>query len=424
VSIIADKQGISMDKNAQGRGLFNKIREMANVPGAVAEGFFKPELDRIMNDLRKADDNIRSILSGQKIGKADLEVVPGKSAKDLLKSARSNFNRREYMAGVADLGQFHKRMFDVTQYINKLDLSINQIHHRFLFQNLNEKQKENIQGLREHMSKASETNEEYFIKEAGIMDFFYNIGTRRGLSLGAWEKRYPKVVKDLREGGKRLLDHADNIWQNTLSLLKVMATARAIRKVDDYMEAAKRINNEYAKFDGGDRGFRAYYNNVVNPYLIKQDQMEKEQAGAGATPATEAPVPGAKEMGKQEVAAPPSTPVPAPSEFQGPETERAPSPMKPTVVLPAGGPPGAGPLGTPPGIPQSGAASPEFEGPPTERKPMTFASHSRFLESLEAMSGEDPRILASYIAKYASSIQTANAELAIKLFEMARKIRE
>src|SRR5271154_4110052 len=169
-----------MDKFAQERGILNKLREKINVPGAMVEGFFKPELDRIMNDLRMADDNIRSILTGQKIGKADTEFTSGKSIKDLLKSARSNFNRREYMAGVAELGEFHKRLFDVTKFIHKLDLSINRIHHNFLFQNLDDKQKQNIKGLQEYMSSVAEVyNEPYFIKEAGIMDFFYNIGTKR-----------------------------------------------------------------------------------------------------------------------------------------------------------------------------------------------------------------------------------------------------
>ena len=87
-----------MDKFAQskrqtGRGILNELREKINMPGAYLEGFFKPELDRVMTSLKILDDKIRSILTGQKIGGADI-LSDGKSAKDLLKTARTNFNRR------------------------------------------------------------------------------------------------------------------------------------------------------------------------------------------------------------------------------------------------------------------------------------------------------------------------------------------
>lgn len=408
-----------MDKFAQERSILNKIREKINLPGAMAEGFFKPELDRIMNDLRVADDNIRSILVGQKVGKPSVEFAPGRSIKDLLKSARSNFNRREYMSGVADLGEFHKRLFDATKFIDKLDLSVNQIHHNFLFQSLNPKQRESIKGLQEYMKTASEmSNEPYFIKEAGIggiMDFFHNVGTRRGWALAAWEKRYPKVVKDLRDGGNRLIDMAESTLSNTLSLLKDMATARAVRQVDDYMEAARKIKAEYAKFDGGDKGFKAYYNNVIMPYLKKQEEIEREEAKKKE--------PEAKPEAKPE--ATPSTPTVAP-------TTGVPGAGGGYVTVAPVGPPGASPPFAPAPqqpaeqlVPESDIEGPlpdEETGPITERNP-NAPKRSSFYSSLQAMGNEDPRILASYITKYARSIQGDDPETAIKLFSIAKRIK-
>jgi hypothetical protein len=391
------------------------LREKINIPGSMIEGFFKPELDRIMNDLRVADDNIRSILTGQKIGKADVNFTAGKSIKDLLKSARSNFNRREYMAGVADLGEFHKRMFDVTQYIKKLDLSINRIHHDFLFRNLNEEQKNKIRGLQDYMSKSSELqNEAYFIKEAGIMDFFYNIGTKRGRALAIWEKKYPKVAKELRDGGSALINTADGVLSNTLSLLKAMATARAVRRVDDYMEAAKKIQNEYAKFDGGDKGFRAYYTKVIEPYFKRQDEFEKEEAAKLAPPAATIPTgtrPDTDADTTPNTATPPtSTP-----------TSGTPGPLSPQPVgtIP---PMGSGPVGGPAYSWQHVPPTSEEAGT-TEKKPTVTAAHQSFYESLESLSKEDPSILAGYISKYASSIQGADPETALELFAIVRKIK-
>lgn len=408
-----------MDKLAQDRGILNKIREKINVPGAMVEGFFKPELDRIMNDLRMADDNIRSILSGQKIGKADADFTAGRSVKDLLKAARSNFNRREYLAGVADLGEFHRRMFDVTKFIQKLDLSINRIHHNFLFQNLDEKQKQNIKGLQEYMSSAAAVYDEpYFVKEAGIMDFFYNIGTKRGRALAIWEKKYPNVVKDLRDGGMRLLDSADASLANTLVLLKEMATARAIRRVDDYMASAKKIEKEYARFDGGDKGFRSYYSNIILPYIKRQEQFEAEEAAkAKTTEPTIPPGPGSS--------GPPTVPSGPPSGMQ----QSAP---------PLGGPPGASPPFTPPAeeaapdtqrSPESNIPIPLDQtkvriAPQEEPKIRIASAHKGFYQSLEAMSNESPTILAKFISKYATSIQHSDPATAIELFSIARKIKE
>ena len=95
-----------MNKIAQRRSLLNQIREKVNMPGSYLEGFFKPELDRVMTALKELDDRIRAELTGKQIGDAEAPA-DAVSAKDLLKSARQNFNRREYMAGVAEfLGSF------------------------------------------------------------------------------------------------------------------------------------------------------------------------------------------------------------------------------------------------------------------------------------------------------------------------------
>lgn len=405
-----------MDKFAQDRSILNKLREKLNVPGAMVEGFFKPELDRIMNDLRLADDNIRTILTGQKIGKADTEFTAGKSVKELLKSARSNFNRREYMAGVAELGEFHKRLFDVTRYTSKLDMSVNRIHHNFLFQNLDDKQKENMQGLKNYMSKASEVSiEEYFIKEASIMDFFYNIGTKRGRALAIWEKKYPNVVKDLRDGGIRLLDMADSILADLLSLLKDMATARATRKVDDYMAATKKIEKEYAKFDGGDKGFRAYYTNVILPYFKRQEQFEAEEsAKTGPQQANQSAQEPTQDVAEENIPIPlvnqtsaPTQHPPAAATFS-PEEE----PTDPNMTVP--------PVPAPAPTPE---VTPLQEQLP-HRGPLPIpTAHQKFYQSLETLSNEHPLILAKYISKYATLIQSSDPQTAIELFNVVRKIK-
>lgn len=398
-----------MDKSAQskrqtGRGFFNELREKVNMPGAYLEGFFKPELDRVMTSLKLLDDQLRAELTGKKIGQADPSIQT--SAKDLLKTARTNFNRREYISGVSDLGMFHKKMQDIVTLINKFFVDVNKIHHKFLFEGVED---EKVKRLREHMErKAAQQLRMELIKQAGIMDFFHNIGTKRGRGLAAWEKKYPKETKALREGGAKLLDSADNLLATTIAYMKEMATARAIRRPDDYMDAANKIKAEFEKFDGGDKGFRAYYNTAIMPFMQIKDTLEKEKATAEPAPSvsTDSPNAGKVELGNE------------------------PSPESKTVAPSTSPPMGGGFVSVQPspwGSSAPPAASPAptntgDDAPDTQRKP-TVIAHERFYQSLESMSGEDPRILAGYITKYAKSIQESDLETAIKLFAIVKRLK-
>src|ERR1700677_4593204 len=140
-----------MQKTAQKRSVINKLREMTNVSGLAAENFFNPQFKEVMENLREIDANIRAIATGQEIDGADPD--PGntgdsRSLKDLLKSAKSNFNRREYMTAVAELGNFHKKFFDINQQIGKLHNKVNEVHHQFLFQDLDEDRKKQLHDLK------------------------------------------------------------------------------------------------------------------------------------------------------------------------------------------------------------------------------------------------------------------------------------
>lgn len=399
-----------MDKFAQKRGLLNQLRDVVNIPGSYVEGFFKPELDRVMNALKKLDDRVRSDLTGKKIGEADAPPNPI-SVKDLLKSARSNFNRREYMAGVADLGMFHKKMYDVSQEIDRFYVDVNKIHNKFLFEGLDEAQKEKFKQFRQHMeNRTAASAPEYFIKEAGIMDFFHNIGTQRGRALMAWEKKYPKQTKELRDGGIRLIESAEGMLANVISALKQMATARAVRRPDDYLDAAAKIKREFDKFDSGDKGFKTYYNNTILPFLKIKDEIESKEQSTSTKPEV---IPTTSPENKVELGG--ITPPPAPP---------GPAPASP----PMGGPPGASP---PFALPPTEEQAPDTERnipiPLTPKQPeakvRVAASHKQFLQSLETMSGEDPRILTSFISKYAASIKEQDPETAISLIALVKKLK-
>jgi hypothetical protein len=405
-----------MDKMAQTRGLLNQLREKINMPKSYLDGFFKPELDRVMTSLKELDDRIRATLTGKKIGNAD-PMAGDVAAKDLIKSARSNFNRREYIAGIVDLGHFHKMMFDIVSDVSKFFVDVNKIHNKFLFEGLPESYQDRLQKMREHMERKAQLGlAQQIIKEAGIMDFFHNIGSKRGRSLMAWEKHYPKETKELRDGGSRLVEDAQRLLDNTISYLKQMATFRATRHPDQYMEIAKKIKGEFDRFDNGDKGFKAYYNGVIMPFLKIKDSIEAtEKANAEKAKAT----------------IPDSDPELTPKIELGVR----PAPISETKAIP---------LVQEKPFPLVNTYAPvkdeelEDVGPDTQRNPQpqmitadkpprmpddTKRSHQRFFDSLETLGKESPAIVAKYIAKYASSIQSGDPETAIKLFAIAQSVK-
>lgn len=304
-----------MQKTAQKRSVLNKLREMTNVSGIAAEKFFNPEFQRVMESLREKDDQIRSLVAGESIGMGD----PGNDSialKDLLKSSKSNINRKEYMSAIADLGRFHKKLFDVVDQISKLSFDVDQVHHEFLFKDLDDQKKQHLHDLK---TRFAHTRRMEMIKEASIMDFFYNIGTKRGRALAAWEKRYPKQVGKLKKETLQLQGRSEVLLQQVLSALKEMASARSTRNVDSYTKAADKITKAYQNYD---KSFRDYYTANVKGFLEKVELI---------SPTEKLDKKDTKDLAKQEVI---------------PDTTKDPERIPPTVDDPSlqgGGVPGTRP---------------------------------------------------------------------------------
>jgi len=411
-----------MDKLAQskrqtGRGFFNELREKINAPGAFVEGIFKPELNRVMESLKALDDRVRSELTGKQIGSATEPAIK-ESAKKLLSDSRGLFNRREYMSGVSDLAMFHKKLQAIVNDIDKFFVDVNKIHHKFLFDGVKE---DKINRLREHMEpKAASLIADQLLKEAGLVDSLLNFFTTRGRGLAAWEKKYPKEIKALRDGGFKLLDQADSVLASTISVMKDMATARATRRPDDYMDYANKIKQDFNKFDAA---FKSYYQNAVMPWMRIKDQMEAELAKQQAAQQSSNPNVGKTELGTDPTV--PPTPGGPPS---GPSGGSPIPPMGGGFINPHPGAPPV-PVAAPPveeAAPDTlpGGYQPEAKVRIAPEPPKVRVAHEQFYKSLEAMAGEDPRVLCGYIAKYAKSIQGDDPETAISLFSIVKKLKE
>jgi hypothetical protein len=422
-----------MQKTAQKRSILNKLREMTNVSGIAAEKVFSPEFQELMTRLRdETDDPVRAIITGDQIGDAT-PPADGMSLKALLSSAKSNLNRREYMKAVSDLGRFHKKMYDVVKLLGAFTSNVDKVHEKFLFEGLDEESKQHLHDLKGRLTPPKSASfQPYFIKSANILDFFANIGTERGRALGAWEKRYPKQVGKLKKDTATMVGQSEKLLSSVLSSLKEMASARAVRNPDKYIVASSKIINAYNNYD---KLFKSYYESNVKGFLEKQELIPAPKVDVSDKPA---------ELGNQDVVPDleVSSPVVAP---RSEDVSVHPEPVYP-ITNPVGPPsnmdsggnssmpiplvqprmdtlPSAGNTNVPP--PESKPSS--IKMTPAEMKAfegehLGTETHKKFYESLSKMSGESPLLLASYIKKYAKSIEASDPVVAINLFKVANRI--
>jgi viroplasmin and RNaseH domain-containing protein len=419
-----------MQKTAQKRDIFDKIREFTNISGRAAEKFFSPKFEQVMKSLREKDDKIRAIASGEQIGEQD----PGDdsvSLKELLKSSKRNFNKREYMRSIAELSRFHKKLSDIVAQINNLNLDVDETYHQFLFEDKGKDDSDYKKHLRDLKTRFAEATTARLVKEAGILDFLRDMTSERGRALNAFEKKYPRKVKDLKAATSKLLSQSESTLSSLLSILKVMAKARAQRNIDQYVDGTSEIIKRYNSYHSQ---FKEYYNNTAVDFLKVLDSFEKVQPQETG-PAAARPAPSAAttlEMPELPAVVSPTSPSAPPAATTLVPPASSTPPASP-AVKPAG--PAAEQVGDVEVIPP--APDTEKTLPASTTPELTFKEkealrrgqiakktmHHNFFSSLQTLSDESPAILALHIKKYAAAIQNTDPETAIKLLNIVKSIR-
>jgi ribosomal protein S20 len=470
-----------MEKTAQKMPFTSKLREHLS-PGKQLEEIFNPEFLEIMNQLRdEVDDPVRALLSGEKVGNADpiIEV----NLKELLKSAKSNFNRREYMRCIADLSRFHKVMAEVSKKLSSFKVNVDKVHHKFLFDRFDPAHSDYdpeyakyLKDLKEtfgkHEKKAELLQIDYnLIKQAGISDFLSNVLTDRGRALRVWEKRYPRMVNKLKSETKRLLDKSESLLRMTLEQMKQLAKDRASRKVDDYIEHSKKIIREFANYNNM---FKSYYDTYVKEFLSKQEEIKEEIKETPVQKTVETPIiqesPKTIEKRREELGKAIQTELNKPVEQQ--KTLPVTIPAKEKVVeTPKKQIPSM--LQDPELRALMEEPEPKKTGEETEEEKLTRikqekeeekkeieernkreqerrkqiaqkaqlpkptetsvhplsglelkkSSYNDFIKTLESLATESPIILKSYIKKYATMIENEDKQTAKKLLEIIKSIQ-
>lgn len=250
-----------MNKIAQRRGFFNKLRESVNAPGEAVTGTFSPEFTQLMDTLREVDDEAREQA-------ADL--------KDMLKVARSNFNRREYMTTITYLGKFHERLELVRMQFLKLDKEVNAVHNEFLFGDLDpEHRKYLFEKMPERHKPKPKVKLPETKKEAGVKDWWHNLTTDRGRALKFWEKRFPKKAKEVKRQTEKMLNRSEMFLNLLQSMFKTLASHRATRSLEEYMKVS---NSFVQKYDSYDDAFAEYFTTTVAGFIKSQKEFEADKA--------------------------------------------------------------------------------------------------------------------------------------------------
>lgn len=446
-----------MDKFAQRRGKlqqFNENLNPLNLPGKIMEAY-SPELQALMEVLRETDDNIREI--------ADPEGDKSNTLKDLLKVAKTNFNRREYMTTIAFLGKFHDKLELIDKEISKLQNSVDAKHYEFLFGDIDPSHIDYLtNGLGEKFNKYLKTPTGLLTtatidKEAGVTDWWHNITSDRGKALSAWEKRFPQYVKDLKNQTNLMINKSESLLNFLLTSLKVMNSFRNGRKLEDYIKVAKKLQE---KFKGYNVAFLQFYNKYVKE-LIKYQKSEsamrqimspEEAAQKMTKPLFDVMVPPSND--NSETLTDTSTTVPLQRLRDMPPEKGAPGvtpdSQLPTLSRPAPAPVSSGPFPFPTPLPRPSShpsitnvdsvmnidskdvGSPTLMGPDStllspgvqkNKLPPSSGTidHTPFLQSLAIMKDNHPMVVAKELIRYAKEIEVHDVEMSRRLLNIAQR---
>ncbi len=266
----------------------------------------------IMEVLREVDDNVREItFSDDK----------GGTLKSLIKVARSNFNRREYVNACIYLGRFHDKFADIKTEFDKIQKDLSGANNEFLFGDLEPEQLEFLMKRMPEKFKKKEKKkekkektafmEDLLIKEGGVGDWWHNVTTDRGKALKGWEKRFPQYAKQLRRDTEKMISRSEVIFSNLIAALKPLASYRNKSQLEDYIKLSDVLMKKYDQYD---TYFNTFYNDHISKLVKTREEMDAKKLEEGAASEVESEIESEKSPSLR--ADPP----------EGPDAESAPPP--------------------------------------------------------------------------------------------------
>lgn len=224
------------DKLAQRRSGWQWLKEKGNVSRHMAETFSGVFKDQ-MEILREVDSNIREYASG----------LP-----HYLKNAKKSLKQRRYL--------------DVAHFLNRINQDIKPIlNESNRLKELREDHIDDFYGDAEHF----DPNEQYFSKEAGLLDFFDD----RQRAAKILEKIYKNKLKQRHRDMQKLVNEAERTINKLMGHFETLGDHRASGEISDYIQTIDKISAEHKKFEDS---FKEKYFEHIAP-MVERMRGKKEE---------------------------------------------------------------------------------------------------------------------------------------------------
>lgn len=264
-----------MDKVAQERGFANKLREKVDLTGKVLERI-NPEFADMMENLRATDSRIRTYAT---------------DVKNLVRSAKSSLNRRDYLSAATSIAAFHERCRYISAELDRFIKSVDLKHYGFLLDQFDDEQKNQLFGYNPDKElNLGEINEVFDgkVAEAGLMDTWFgitdpladlahNLTDERAKAMRGIEKRFSiSFLKDLKNNTSIMVARTEKFLSFLLAVFKRLAVAIARRNVDQYVQTGKAFISKFSGNGGYHQKFSEYYNKSILPLKAQQERLQQE----------------------------------------------------------------------------------------------------------------------------------------------------
>ncbi len=266
---------------AQDRGWTDRFLEWSNFGGKRLEN--KTQIFGVMmRQLRQADNLVRATLLGKEYGD-QIPYAGEVSAKNLLESAKKNYENKEYLVSISYLEQFYQKVLycaQVLKNVSEINKNLNAEYFEALAEDLTDDQKRRIynylreqkneqylsQETRDQIEEMKEKNKDdlatlssinynmrkqaQFYKTAGLIDWVKELFDSRSAALNLWERIQPGAGKQLSRDIRTVLSASDRLLNNFQTNLNKMSEARAGRKIADYDRFSQDLVNKVTNYSG------------------------------------------------------------------------------------------------------------------------------------------------------------------------------
>lgn len=412
-----------MDKLAQERDIFNKLREKANITGKILESI-NPEFQEMMDKLRATDEKIRS---------------HAENIKDIVRAAKSHNNRRDYLSSATNIASFHERCRFISAELQKFIKGVNLKHYKFLLDQFDDEQKQKLFGYDPDkeisLEEESAAVDDRVItaalkKQAGLSDWWFgmtdpigdlahNLSNSRGVAMRALEKRFSiAFLKELKANTGMMVVRTQRFLSQLVATFKILASALAKRNVDQYVKAAKSFISKFAEYH---KSFAKYYKDNIIPLkerhseLVQESQAKKDEAARRMEEEKSKKMEDDAARTRQEApsSAPGSAPFPA---------------ARPYQYTPPGTP-GHIPMVAVPGVKKEKKMyEPEHIAELLSEEPFDLTkkkSSDEFIAKIEKFaSTNDPKSFMLEVLAYSEKLEETDPETSLKLLAIAEGIAE